>query len=706
MEIADMSDITLYKFPFIGNNLLDFKNDATNAGTFSNRFHNNLTQFFSGISGSKRVYELNDTRAFKVNGDYMEIVLPDSSEGVRLYSIIEILAYDGISYRYYYFNINSVESLKDGVQGSAQSACRIRCSINYYYTFLYEIQNGLSSTQALYERHHIDRFTKNGDAEWTTKKGVLGSINSKFSSYITKESVDSSKVQVLWLYLFMDEDVYCSFSKSGQYYGKQKISYGSNKFTNNRRIFVAPYGYVIDNEITVFGVGSGKAFYGQHDFYIDNRGFFNSTYVVDAYVSNMPPNYYFTFYKEEKTIAIGRSNGDDIYDIRLLYKDSTNPLDIQYPSISLGNVLPCASCSFFNDDGTQTSNGRVNPTFPANLSYTKSFRTTYTLDEIGGLKTFNVENDPTFKLYPFSYLYTLNGEVTYYPTRFNEYFNCKTTSYYRTTQTIAYSTTDVTKKDYIFYLNFWENCDGFVTIEKDNIETFYRNNANLYKTKMFLNMASSAIGLASGAYNAANAFSNVAGQTTTKITQARDKLGRFSGGPKITSETVAPTMGERYAAAIPGGLNAASSALGIVGPILQERALLSDLGNAQNQYSNVTSSMYPNIQMMLFYENTPNKDSEEFKVMATDIYYYGYDRAEVGLCSENNRKIYDYKQVAAVYSNPTNIPGANAEIVSALMNGTTFWHLENLLSLTSEQKTQIATTCNKYGIANYEPELD
>ena len=706
MKIADLSDITIYKFPFIGNNLLDFKDNATSVGIFQNRFHNNLTQLFSGISDSKRVYELNNIRAFKVNGDYMEMVLPDTCDDVRLYSIVEILISNTLGDRYYYFNINSVESLKDGIQTSAQSACRIRCSINYYYTFLYEIQNGLSSTQALYERHHIDRFIKNGDNEWTTKKGVLGSINSKFSSYITKESVDSSKVQVLWLYLFMDEDIYCRFNKNTQFYEKQRIAYGSNKFTNNRRIFVAPYGYVIDNEITVFGIGSGKVFYGAKDFYIDNRGFFNSTHVVDAYVSNMPPTYSFTFDKETKKITIGPADGDNIYDITLLYKDNTNPLDIQYHAISMGSVLPCASCSFFNDDGTQTSNGRVNPTFPANLTYTNSFRTTYTLAEIGNLKTFNVENDPTFKLYPFSYLYTLNGEVTYYPTRFNEYFNCKTTSYYRTTQTIAYSTTDVTKKDYIFYLNFWENCDGFVTIEKDNIETFYRNNANLYKTKMFLNMASSAIGLASGAYNAANAFSNVDGKTTTKITQARDKLGHFTGGPKITSETVAPTMGERYAAAIPGGLNAASSALGIVGPILQERALLSDLGNAQNQYSNVTSSMYPNIQMMLFYENTPNKDSEEFKVMATDIYYYGYDRAEVGLCSENNRKIYDYKQVAAVYSNPTNIPGANAEIVSALMNGTTFWHLENLNSLTAAQKTQIATTCNKYGIANYEPKLD
>lgn len=706
MKIADLSDITIYKFPFIGNNLLDFKNDATNALIFSTRFHNNITQLFSGISDSKRVYEVNNIRAFKVNGDYMEMVLPDISDDVRLYSIIEILAFDGAEDRYYYFNINSVESLKDGVQGSGQSACRIRCSINYYYTFLYEIQNGLSITQALYERHHIDRFSKNGDNEWTTKKGVLGSINSKFSSYITKESVDSSKVQVLWLYLFMDEDVYGIFQKSGQYYEKQKIAYGSNKFTNNRRIFVSPYGYVINNEITVFGIGNGKVFYGAHSFHIDNRGFFNSTHVVDAYVSNMPPTYSFTFDKNEKTITILQAMGDDVYDIRLTYKDSSNPLGTQYTIISNGNVLPCAHCSFFNDDGTQTSNGIINPTFPANLSYTKSFRTTYTLDEIGDLKTFNVENDPAFKLYPFSYLYTLNGEVTYYPTRFNEYFDCKTTSYYRTTQTVAYSTTDVTIKDYIFYLNFWENCDGFVTIEKGNIETFYRNNANLYKTKMFLNMASSAIGLASGSYNAANAFSNVSGQTTTKITQARDKFGRFTGGPKITSETVAPTMGERYAAAIPGGLNAASSALGIVGPILQERALLSDLGNAQNQYSNVTSSMYPNIQMMLFYENTPNKDSEEFKVMATDIYYYGYDRAEVGLCSENNRKIYDYKQVAAVYSNPTNIPGANAEIVSALMNGTTFWHLENFNSLTSDQKKQIATTCNKYGIANYEPKLD
>ena len=214
MKIVDLSDITIYKFPFIGNNLLDFKDNATSVGIFQNRFHNNLTQLFSGISDSKRVYELNNIRAFKVNGDYMEMVLPDTSDDVRLYSIIEILTFDGTVERYYYFNINSVESLKDGIQVSAQSACRIRCSINYYYTFLYEIQNGLSSTQALYERHHIDRFSKNGDNEWTTKKGVLGSINSKFSSYITKESVDSSKVQVLWLYLFMDEDIYCNFHKN------------------------------------------------------------------------------------------------------------------------------------------------------------------------------------------------------------------------------------------------------------------------------------------------------------------------------------------------------------------------------------------------------------------------------------------------------------------------------------------------------------
>ena len=106
MEIVDRSDITLYKFPFIGNNLLDFNNNAADFEIFQTRFHNNLMQLFSGISGSTRIYETTNVRAFKVNGDYMEMVLPDTSDDVRLYSIIEILTFDGTVERYYYFNIN------------------------------------------------------------------------------------------------------------------------------------------------------------------------------------------------------------------------------------------------------------------------------------------------------------------------------------------------------------------------------------------------------------------------------------------------------------------------------------------------------------------------------------------------------------------------------------------------------------------------
>ena len=110
--------------------------------------------------------------------------------------------------------------------------------------------------------------------------------------------------------------------------------------------------------------------------------------------------------------------------------------------------------------------------------------------------------------------------------------------------------------------------------------------------------------------------------------------------------------------------------------------------------------------MYVFFDYTPDLLSNEFEKSAEELYYFGYLRNEIDICGNNYRKFYDYKKVSNIYSDITNIPDANFEIVNALSDGATFWHLENLVSLTSEQKTQIATTCNKYGIANYEPERD
>ena len=690
MKIVDISDITLYKFPFVGNNLLDFKNNATYFEDFQLRFHDNLMKLFSGIVDATKIYETSNVRAFKVNGDYMEMVLPDTSDYVRLYSIIEILTFDGAVERYYYFNINSVESLKDGVQGSGQSACRIRCSINYYYTFLYEIQKGLVNTRALFSRHHVRRFNKSGDVAIPIS-GLEGSIGSTFNTYFVAKP---NKKEILWLYLVFDDGI--NGVHSGDIQEEKKGFFTSDKegsLMQGRLVFCYPL-TIFDGENFYKPISKATYSFDGVDYEVNMRPSFGKIAIYDAFVSNIPPRISYNFSEGNNNIVFLCAP------FNILLKDSASD---NYSHIA-SDLIPCFEGGFTTYSPTSHYDIPIN--YNAFVTKTKTYGDgNY---QISSLKQFIPSLDPAFNLYPFTKTGTLNGEVQYTPTRFNETFTTKVLSYYRCINAITEAhVPSITSR--IYYLNTWANINGFYFYTSDRAAEFYRNNGAQLQVKYTSERFKSGMSILTGASQAG------IGEMISSSAFGSQKVtipGYMSGGKAVSPYTTTiPTIdSDRYIAgqtrSLGGFSTAAQSTIDLIASFANEEALKLDLANAQDNAYNVTSTAFQNSQMYVFFDYTPDLLSNEFKKSAEELYYFGYLRNEIDICGNNYRKFYDYKKVANIYSDITNIPDANFEIVNALSDGTTFWHLENLLSLTSEQKTQIATTCNKYGIANYEPELD
>ena len=684
MKLIENSTITLYKIPFVDENLFDFHDNSVNSEEFSTNFHSALYTF--ATIANRLLFTLSDARSIKITDASLQLVLPIKKSRIEGYTLIECKTNElhlGFT-DYVYFNIDSITSLNDN---DTNPSCQLFCSINYYYSYLFDIQLSMENTQVNFSSHHVNRYViKSGSDTAVIRFGVEGCTGVTFNNQIKKTDYIFS---VLWLYVAVDEDTQLKLAG----YEDRNIGYNLNvtNFNCERRLYVLPYGIISDNSIKRFTSVTYR--YRKSTETVNTVSTFPvyrllfSNNLIDAFITNeQPPISYYVDNNDNITV--------DMPPLHLTQKVGNTTV-----RVSSSYFVPASSASLtvYKKDGDN-----IVPDFSIECSerpnsnkwnYAKVFAGVNT--NVEELKIFNPESDPAFGLYPFTSISTIAGELTYAPTRFGETLNIDFYGYYRSINFIAKS---IVNQKQLFYLNSWENCDSFVYLEKDLASTFYRNNGGQYRVKMTTERAKAAVNIVSGftKMGIAGAFPSV------KAGQA------FSGGNSLVNKFVPGSI--RPGALTFAGENSAAQAtngiIDLVSSHAMKEAIDGDMNRAQNDYQNVTSQSFGSCQMFVFINETPNVDSEEFKQLAYQIYYYGYPREEIGMAGENNRIIYDYKKVSAIYSEITNNSAVSAYMKTILLNGATFWHLENLSSLTSDQKRQIITTANKYGIANYEPNLD
>ena len=706
MKLIENSTITLYKIPFVDENLFDFHDNSVNCEEFSTNFHSALYTF--ATIPNILLFPLSDVRSIKITDASLQIVLPIKKSRLEGFTLIECKTnelHPGFT-EYVYFNINSITSLNDN---DTNPSCQLFCSINYYYSYLFDIQLSLSNTQVNFEMRHVRRYDKtSASTNFFIKKGVEGCTGVKFSQYIPKVNYWASSIgsNLLWLYITLDEDALFATASHEDVtkflLGKVSQVY-YNAFCDTQRVIAMPLGFYSESGFepctavrwiyTLNGTSYDETREG--DNYARYLGIVSGNNIIDAYISNQAPPFDFVTSVENgvKKVTIHAIPTVAVHKVtdKLVYT----------------TTVSCAMCFsslmiYTREDGGETFPQSIETPFIKRKQHYNFANKNSTLDNLQNFEG-SVFNDPAFDLYPFTKLSTICGEFQYFPSRFTESFTINIYSYLRSVNfycksVIVSDDPELVPDKQLFYLNAFISPSSFARYSKDVMNTFYRNNSGQYRVKMTTERAKAAVNIISGItkMGIAGAFPSV------KAGQA------FSRGNSLVNKFV-PSSISPGALTFAGENSAAQAANGII-DLISSHAMKDardfDMANAQDDYVNTTSNQYGDCQILTQVLYTPDKDSEEFKQLAYQIYYFGYPREEIGMAGENNRIIYDYKKVSAIYSEITNNASVSAYMKIILLNGATFWHLENLASLTSDQKRQIITTANKYGIANYEPNLN
>lgn len=687
MKLKPNSVIRLYSTALVGNNLPDYYLGRTSNSTRAD-FQNGFDSTFDliQIKGNGFIsFNITDVRAVKFGTGSISLVLPVGAEKIIDKNLLRCICDDGT----HYFNIEAINSLNDNAQNPS---CEVFCNENFYYTYLYEIQLGLEKTYATFARRHVHIFEED-TTDYKVISGVEGSLSSNFNTFITKQR-DFNAYSILWLYVTFDEDVtfdtlYNGVSKEKQYADFMTMdSYGQN-----RRVFAIPYGMFINGHIEMFSESSNyiskvKVIYSSGSFQSFNPNFALTpgafgVYVIDAFVTNIKPSFKVDVDIANKTLIL--------YDVA-----RCSPKTADGKALMKGYCYPSFASTL---DGS-------NMNVPFSFSETfANFKTTYEEQ-----RNFNVAiyKDPALFLFPYFRIFTLNGELQYTPIKTGETLKCTITSYYRTLNAEIKGMINDTN---IFYLNFWENANSFYIIDKDTVLTFYRNNGNQYKTKMTTRRINDALGVAQSAVATAAGVAGLEGNVTKTYTNVplRNAKGQYTGQTKrmLSGTSTDPISVSQIVGASSGGVgNILSGAVDFVSSFFEEDALKNDLANAQNEYQNVDSQTYPSCQCMVFMENSPDISSPEYLNAVLDLYYFGYARKDYGIIGENTRQYYDFKKCGTIYGTIVSNQFASSAIISALQNGTTFWHIDFFNEIEDNSLvSQIVTTANKYGLANFDSNI-
>lgn len=716
MKLIENSTITLYKIPFVDENLFDFHDNSTNLGEFSENFHSALFTFASSVRNIK-MFPLSDARSIKITDASLQLILPIKKSRIEGYTLIECKTnelHDGFT-EYVYFNIYSITSLNDN---DTNPSCQLFCSINYYYSYLYEIQKNLPNTQVNFEMRHVRRYDKtSASTDFFIKKGVEGCTGVKFSQYIPKVNYWASSIgsNLLWLYITLDED---ALFATASHQDTTKLLLGKvsrvyyNAFCDTQRVIAMPLGFYSESGFepctavrwiyTLNGTSYDETRAG--DDYVRYLGIESGNNIIDAYISNQAPPFDF---------VISVENGVKKVTIHAI---PTVAVQKVTDKLVYTTIVSCAMCFsslivYSREDGGETFPQSIETPFIKRKQHYDFANKNNTLNNLQKFEA-GVFNDPAFDLYPFTKLSTVCGEFQYFPSRFKESFTINIYSYLRSVNfycksVIVSDDPELVPDKQLFYLNAFISPSSFARYSKDVMNTFYRNNSGQYRVKMTTERAKSVVQILTGVDTAkANMYAR--GRVGYDYFDTRGAQNTLVGGVSYGTQGMAMNAtGAGYSAAVSQALgNVANGIIDLVSSHAMKDARDFDMANAQDDYVNTTSNQYGDCQILTQVLYTPDKDSEEFKQLAYQIYYFGYPREEIGMAGENNRIIYDYKKVSAIYSEITNNAAVSAYMKIILLNGATFWHLENLNSLTSDQKRQIITTANKYGIANYEPNLD
>ena len=711
MKLIENSTITLYKIPFVDENLFDFHDNSLNSEEFSTNFHSALYTF--ATIANRLLFPLSDARSIKITDASLQIVLPIKKSRLEGFTLIECKTnelYPGFT-TYVYFNIVSITSLNDN---DKNPSCQLFCSINYYYSYLFDIQLSLPNTQVNFEMHHVKRYEKTTNVELPLSPilGVEGCAGVKFSQYNSfvdypKQPNGQPGGNVLWLYITLDNNAQFEQAKNNEIiYGTVGAVEFGTVFGDRQRVIACPIGYYSDRGFEPFKYSRWVySLNGEQRNEIHQQLFFgisDGNNVIDAYYSNQEPpfEYSLNYY----------SDGINDYLIPVISSIPLIPAQKINNNYVVTTYIPGGCCfagtiSFVDKDGVGLFAETIKDNYKGKRDRNYSFATERT--SISKLQDFStsVFDDPAFNLYPFTKLSTICGEYKYFPSKFREKFTITSYSYLRSINFICLST--VTDNNKIFYLNAFISPSSFARYSKDVMNTFYRNNSGQYRVKMTTERSKSVVQILTGVDTAkANMYAR--GRVGYDYFDTRGAQNTLVGGVSYGTQGMAMNAtGAGYSAAVSQALgNVANGIIDLVSSHAMKDARDFDMANAQDDYVNTVSNQYGDCQILTPVLYTPNKDSEEFKQLAYQIYYFGYPREEIGMAGENNRIIYDYKKVSAIYSEITNNAAVSAYMKIILLNGATFWHLENLNSLTSDQKRQIITTANKYGIANYEPNLD
>lgn len=687
MKLKPNSVIRLYSTALVGNNLPDFYLGRTSESPrvdFQNAFDSTFDLI--QIKGNGFIsFNITEVRAVKFGTGSISLVLPVGAEKIIDKNLLRCICDDGT----HYFNIEAINSLNDNTQNPS---CEVLCGENFYYTYLYEIQLGLEKTYATFARRHVHIFEED-TSDYKVISGIEGSLSSNFNTFITKQR-DINAYSILWLYVTFDEDVvfdtlYDGNTKRNQYADfETQDSYGQN-----RRVFAIPYGIFVNGSIEMFSelsnyISQVKVIYPGGSFQTFNPGFALTpgafgTYVIDAFVTNIKPAFKVDVDIENRTL--------------ILY------------------AVP--RCSPKTPDGKALMKGYCYPSFASSLDGSKAnvpftfsetfanFKTTF--DEQANFNTAIYKN-PALFLFPYFRIFTLNGELQYTPTKTGETLKCVITSYYRTLNAEVKGVINDTN---IFYLNFWENANSFYIIDKDTVLTFYRNNGNQYKTKMTTRRINDALGVAQAAITTAAGAAGLEGNATKTYTNVplRNTKGQFTGQTKrmLSSTSTDPVSASQVVSASSSGVgNILSGTVDFVSSFFEENALKNDLSNAQNEYQNVDSQTYPSCQCMIFMESSPDTSSPEYLNAVLELYYFGYARKDYDIIGKNTRQYYDFKKCGTIYGTITSNQFASSAIISALQNGTTFWHINFFNEIEDDALvSRIVTTANKYGLANFDTNI-
>ena len=704
MKLIENSTITLYKMPFVDSNLFDFHDNSVNYEEFSTNFHAALFTFATAVN--RILLSLSDVRAIKISDTSLQITLPIKKSRLEGFTLIECKTNElhGGYTEYVYFNIDTITSLNDN---DSNPSCKLFCSINYYYSYLFDIQISMANTQVNFETHHVKRYTlTSGHNTAVINYGVEGCTGVTFTQHVIRVDYAGDGVRrdnILWLYVVLDEDVkFRTKVGTNVYEGPQTLKFYS-EFSDNQTVMAMPIGSITDDGVELLhSIKFDYTVDGQsYTETIDNPalGIENGNNIIDAYISNQKPS--FDYQVTNLTI-----DGQKFPQVVI----KGLPLRAYQEVASAGRVYATASYAALCSNGTFVlKNVNGNDTLTTTIINLHKGRTT-NIEDFANTNSnrqqlsdfsYAVLNDPAFGLYPFTYIGTICGEFIYYPSRFGEKFSINTNSYLRSINFVCKS--EINNKQ-IFYINSWSQPSSFARLSKDVMTTFYRNNSGQYRVKMTTDRAKSFVQIATG-LDVAKYNMYARGRAGFDYFDTRSLMNTLvSGGMTGQQGMNLNASGAMFQAnAIRAAGSVANGVIDLVSSHAMKNARDYDMANSQNDYQNIASNQYGDCQTFIKMYYTPNKDSEEFKQLAYQIYYYGYPREEIGIAGDNNRIIYDYKKVSAIYSEITNNSSVSEYMKIILLNGATFWHLENLASLTSDQKRQIITTANKYGIANYEP---